>query len=75
MYSFLGEYVEAIRLVFLKTIPRFIIIFMIIVVSFGGGLYFALLGQPCDTSNDIKTTEVYDPKVNTSLCLDPYETR
>ena len=47
---------------------------MTIAISFGGGLYFALLEQPCTTIDEFNATEKYDPKIKTSLCLDPHET-
>ena len=74
-YSGLGEYVEILRSVLRKDLHKFLVAFAIVTISFGGGLYFALVGEPCPLNPTTTTGMGFDPVQNSSLCLFKDETR
>ena len=49
---YLGTYIGTLFLLLKRDIPRLIGLFIVINFSFGGGLYFALIGQYDDSSVD-----------------------
>lgn len=60
--------------VMVRDVLQFLIVFAVITISFGGGLYFSLLTQPCTVSQST-TAMGFSSITNTSLCLHPDETR
>ena len=64
--------------IILRDIVQFLIVFIVITVSFGGGLYFSLRADTCRLPADRMMTDdevEFSPVTNTSLCLHPDETR
>ena len=72
---FVAIYVQILFRMIIRDVGRFLIVFTIIAVSFGGGLYFSLRAQPCPLSETMTTGTGFSPVTNTSLCLHPDETR
>ena len=70
-------YVNTLFQIIKRDIVQFLIVFIVITVSFGGGLYFSLRADTCRLSADRMTTDEveFSPVTNTSLCLHPNETR
>ena len=60
-----------------RDIGQFVAVFIVVIVSFGGGLYFSLRADTCRLAADRVTTDEieFSPVNNTSLCLHPDETR
>ena len=63
--------------IIIHDIVQFLIVFIVVTVSFGGGLYFSLRADTCRLPADRMTTDEvkFSPVINTSLCLHPDETR
>jgi len=49
----MGRYIGTIFLMIRRDIPRIVGVFAVINISFGGGLYFALVGHYDDSSVDM----------------------
>ena len=75
---FMGTYLEVLIRIMYKDVTRFMAVFMVFVLAFGGGLYFALRGEPCGLyQNNLSngTDLLFSVALNTSHCLHPDETR
>ena len=51
------------------------LVFGIVVMTFGGGLYFSLCGEPCSFDPQTPSVLGFNPVVNSSLCLHSDEMR
>ena len=70
---FFGRYVEILVRVVIRDLTQFLVVFMVFMVTFGGGMYFALRGIPCPLT--LTNAEPgFNPLMNTSLCTHPDET-
>ena len=61
-----------------RDIVQFLTVFIVITISFGGGLYFSLRARSCELASQTSADEAqfnFTPVINTSLCLHPDETR
>ncbi len=59
----------------IRDLTQFLIVFMVFMITFGGGLFFAMRGEPCPfvvSTSDVRPE--FNPLVNTSLCVHPEET-
>jgi len=70
-----GTYVAILVQIIIYDIYQFVIMFVVVLLSFGGGLYFALRGEPCPASDDTNEGGRFDVVSNTSLCIHPEHTR
>ena len=61
---FMGGYIGTLLLMLKRDIPRIIGVFLVINFSFGGGLYFALVGH----YNDSNVDTVNDNSTRYKLC-------
>ena len=70
-------YVKTLFQIIEQDIARFLSVFIVVIVSFGGGLYFSLRADTCRLPADRMTTDEveFGPVTNTSLCLHRDETR
>ena len=57
-----------------RDVLQFMTVFMFFVVSYGGGLYFALRGESCGLDQSTNESD-FSVALNTSHCLHPDETR
>ena len=73
----IGEYTEVLVQVVKKDITRFALVFAVIGLSLGGGLYFALRGELFSSANTNSTcsSEAYDTVSETSLGINRDSTR
>ena len=64
-----------------RDLLRFLLLFSVLIISFGGGFYLALRGEMISNGSSNSSSNVssnaseVDPVNNTSLGLYPYETR
>ena len=61
-----------------RDIMQFLTVFIVVAISFGGGLYFSLRANTCELASQTNDDEAqfnFTPVINTSLCLHPDETR
>ena len=73
---FMATYVEVLIRIMYKDVTRFMAVFMVFVLAFGGGLYFALRGESCGLYQNTNGTALgFSVDLNTSHCLHPDETR
>ena len=56
-------------------IYQFVIMFLVVLLAFGGGLYFALRGEPCPVSDGANEGGQFDAVSNSGLCIHPEHTR
>lgn len=70
---FVGTYVNILGRVIAYDLSQFLLVFAVFAIAFGGGLYFALRGEPCTIPQE-DVGLGFNPIVNTSLCLHPKET-
>ena len=76
MFSrYVAVYIDILVRVLVRDVSRFVLVFLVFMVSFGGGLYFALRGEPCTVPQEDVAGMMFNPLTNTSLCLHPDETR
>ena len=73
----IGEYTEVLVQVVKKDIIRFAVVFAVVGLSLGGGLYFALRGELFSSANTNSTcsSEAYDTVSETSLGINRDSTR
>ena len=73
---FVGTYVNILIRVIVHDTLQFLIVLGVIIISFGGGLFFSLHGEPCTIKPTAPSAgQTFNPVVNTSHCLNPDETR
>ena len=71
-------YVKILFRIIKRDIVQFLAVFLVVTISFGGGLYFSLRADTCRLADQTTTDEVglnFTPSINTSFCLHPDETR
>ena len=71
-------YLKVLSIIIIEDVTKFLTVFFVFVLAFGGGLYFALRGESCTLQqydSDYNESINYSSSVNTSLCLHPDETR
>ena len=73
----IGEYTEILVHVIKEDIPRFAVVFAVVALSLGGGLYFALRGEVSSRANSNSTCSsgAYDIVSETGLGIYPDSTR
>ena len=67
-----GVHVVILVQVVKRDLKQFLVVFIVVIVSFGGGLYLALRGETINGSNNSTS---FDPVDDTSLGIYPDETR
>ena len=80
-----GIYVAVLLLVMKRDLLRFLLLFSVLIISFGGGFYLALRGEVISNGsinsssnasiNSGSNASDFDPINDTSLGLFPHETR
>lgn len=69
-------HVEVLVRVMVQDLSQFMLVFAVIMVTLGGGLFFALRGEPCPKPMEVGNMSMgFDKAINTSLCIYPAQTR
>ena len=69
-----GTYVAILVRIIIYDLYQFVIVFLVVLLSFAGGLYFSLRGEPCPASSTTESGQ-FNAASNTSLCIHPEHTR
>ena len=63
-------YIRILLVIITRDLPQFILVMIVVLLSFGGGLYFALRGEP-----NVTGSGDFNPVHDTNLGLFPDDTR
>ena len=70
-------YISILQRIITRDLPQFIVVMVVVLIAFGGGVYFALRGEknPSNEDEPGSTSDDFDPVYDTGLGIFPDDTR